>query len=102
MDSGSGIGIKEDNLDRNVSPGEDFYRFACGGWLEANPLPDDFSCYGTFDELAEQNRCRLKEIIDDIITQDNAPGSDAARIADLYAMVMDTERRDAEGMMPLK
>lgn len=42
MDSGSGIGIKEDNLDRNVSPGEDFYRFACGGWLEANPLPDDF------------------------------------------------------------
>ncbi|HPX98950.1 MAG TPA: M13 family metallopeptidase N-terminal domain-containing protein, partial [Bacteroidaceae bacterium] len=102
MDSGSGIGIKEDNLDRNVSPGEDFYRFACGGWLEANPLPDDFSCYGTFDELAEQNRCRLKEIIDDIITQDNAPGSDAARIADLYAMVMDTERRDAEGMIPLK
>ena len=95
-------GIKEDYLDRSVSPGQDFYRFSCGGWLDANPLPDDFPCYGTYDELAELNRKQLKELIDGIIAQDNPAGSDAARIADLYNLVMDTARRDREGMGPMK
>ena len=95
-------GIKEAYLDRSVSPGQDFYRFSCGGWLDANPLPDDFSSYGTYDELAEQNRRQLKELIDGIIAADNAPGSDAARIAGLYNLVMDTGRRNAEGLSPMR
>ena len=95
-------GIKEENLDRTVWPGQDFYRFSCGGWLDANPLPDDFSSYGTYDELAELNRRQLKDLIDGITAQDNAPGSDAARIADLYGLVMDTERRDRDQFGPLK
>ena len=95
-------GIKEENLDRSVSPGQDFYRFSCGGWLKHNPLPDDFSSYGTYDELAELNRKQLKDLIDGITAQDNAPGSDAARIASLYNLVMDTERRDREGLAPIK
>ena len=95
-------GIKEQNLDRTVWPGQDFYRFSCGGWLDANPLPDDFSSYGTYDELAELNRRQLKDLIDGITAQDNAPGSDAARIADLYGLVMDTERRDRDQFAPLK
>ncbi len=95
-------GIKEQNLDRTVWPGQDFYRFSCGGWLDANPLPDDFSSYGTYDELAELNRRQLKDLIDGITAQDNAPGSDAARIAGLYRLVMDTERRDRDQFGPLK
>ena len=95
-------GIKEENLDRSVWPGEDFYRFSCGGWLDANPLPDDFASYGTYEELSERNRQQLKDLIDGILAQDNAPGSDAARIADLYNLVMDTDRRDAEGMAPIR
>ncbi len=95
-------GIKEQNLDRTVWPGQDFYRFSCGGWLDANPLPDDFSSYGTYDELAELNRRQLKDLIDGITAQDNAPGSDAARIADLYGLVMDTERRERDQLGPLK
>ena len=95
-------GIKEENLDRSVKPGQDFYRFSCGGWLRSNPLPDDFSSYGTYDELAELNRRQLKDLIDGILAQDNAPGSDAARIAALYNLVMDTERRDKEGLLPIK
>ena len=97
-----GAGIKEENLDRSVSPGQDFYRFSCGGWLDANPMPDDFSSYGTYDELAELNRQQLKDLIDGITAQDNAPGSDAARIAALYNLVMETERRDREGLAPIK
>ena len=65
-------------------------------------MPDDFSSYGTYDELAELNRQQLKDLIDGITAQDNAPGSDAARIAALYNVVMDTERRDSEGLTPIK
>ena len=85
-----------------MSPGRDFYRFSCGGWLDANPLPDDFSSYGTYDELAELNRKQLKDLIDGITAMDNAPGSDAARIADLYNMVMDVDRRNADGLSPIR
>ena len=99
---GTSAGIRKDYLDPSVSPGQDFYRFSCGGWLDANPLPDEFSSYGTYDELAELNRRQLKELIDGITARDNAPGSDAARIAALYNLVMDTERRDREGMDPIK
>ena len=95
-------GIKEENLDRSVRPGQDFYRFSCGGWLDANPLPDEFSSYGTYDELAEVNRRQLKDLIDGITAQDNAPGSDAARIAALYNLVMDTDRRDRDGLEPMR
>ena len=99
---GTSAGIKEENLDRSVSPGRDFYRFSCGGWLDANPMPDDYSSYGTYDELAELNRRQLKELIDGITARDNAPGSDAARIAGLYNLVMDTARRDKDGIEPMK
>ena len=94
-------GIREDYLDRSVSPGQDFYRFSCGGWLDANPLPDDYPSYGTYDELAELNRQQLKDLIDGIIAQENTPGSDAARIADLYNLVMDVERRNTDGLAPI-
>ena len=94
-------GIKESNLDRTVKPGSDFYRYSCGGWLDANPLTPEYSSYGTYDELAEKNRCQIKELIDGIIAGEHAPGSDAARICDLYGLVMDTQRRDLEGVMPL-
>ena len=97
-----GAGIREEYLDRSMSPGRDFYRFSCGGWLDANPLPDDFSSYGTYDELAELNRKQLKDLIDGITAMDNAPGSDAARIADLYNMVMDVDRRNADGLSPIR
>lgn len=99
---GTSAGIKEENLDRSVSPGQDFYRFSCGGWLRSNPLPDDYPSYGTYDELAEVNRRKLKELIDGITVRDNTPGSDAARIADLYNLVMDVDRRDADGLAPIR
>ena len=97
-----GAGIREEYLDRSMSPGRDFYRFSCGGWLDANPLPDDYPSYGTYEELAEHNRQQLKDLIDGITARDNAPGSDAARIADLYNMVMDVDRRNADGLSPIR
>ena len=99
---GAQAGIREDYLDRSISPGQDFYRFSCGGWLDANPLPDDYPSYGTYEELAEHNRQQLKDLIDGIIARENTPGSDAARIADLYNLVMDEDRRNADGLTPIR
>ena len=99
---GAQAGIREDYLDRSISPGQDFYRFSCGGWLDANPLPDDYPSYGTYEELAEHNRQQLKNLIDGIIARENTPGSDAARIADLYNLVMDVDRRNADGLTPIR
>ena len=95
-------GIREENLDRSVKPGQDFYEFSCGGWLKSNPLPAEYPSYGTYDELAELNRKRIKSIIDDAVSGQNTPCTDQARIADLYCLVMDTDRRDREGLLPIE
>ncbi len=95
-------GIKAENLDETVRPGDDFYQFANGGWIAANPLTDEYSRFGSFDKLAEDNRQQLKDLIDGIVASDNEFGTNAQKIADLYKLVMDTVRRNNEGIEPLR
>ena len=97
-----GIGIKMENLDTSVKPGDDFFQFADGGWNAAHPLTDEYARFGSFDQLAEDNRKQLKSLIDDIVAADNPKGSNAQKIADLYKLVLDTARRDQDGLEPLK
>ena len=57
----SGINVR--NLDKNVRPGADFYEFACGGWMANNPLKAEYSRYGTFEELIENNAMQIRGLI---------------------------------------
>ena len=100
--SKQGIGIKMENLDTSAKPGDDFFQFADGGWNAAHPLTDEYARFGSFDQLAEDNREQLKGLIDEIVAADNEPGSNAQKIADLYKLVIDTARREQEGLAPLK
>ena len=50
------LGIEFDSLDHSVNPCEDFYRFSCGGWRKANPLPADKPALNRYSSMAERNR----------------------------------------------
>ena len=100
--SKQGIGIKMENLDTSAKPGDDFFQFADGGWNAAHPLTDEYARFGSFDQLAEDNREQLKGLIDEIVAADNEPGTNAQKIADLYKLVLDTARRETEGLAPMK
>lgn len=94
-------GIDRANLDPEVQPGEDFYEYGCGGWMESHPLPDEFSRYGTFDALAENSRMQVRELVAGLDPATAEPGTDAKKIADLYAMGMDSVRLNNEGAAPV-
>ncbi len=99
--AGTSHGIDKANLDTLASPKENFYQYACGGWIKHNPLPDEFSRFGTFDQLGENNREQLKELIMGLDRSTAAPGSNAQKIADLYAQGMDSVTLNKQGAAPL-
>lgn len=101
MNADTKRGVDRANLDPTVAPQTDFYDYACGGWMKANPLKPEYARYGTFDELRENNRTQLRELITNLDSK-NAPfGSITQKIGDLYAMGLDSIRLNIEGAQPI-
>lgn len=94
-------GVDRANLNPDISPATDFYDYACGGWMKANPLSDEYSRYGTFDQLAELNRQQVRDLVLGLQDSNPAPSTNARKIADLYALGMDAARLNREGAAPL-
>ena len=95
-------GLSRADMNLNVSPGEDFYEYAGGGWMKANPLKPEYPSYGVFNDLAEKNRSQLKELFTDLAKQTHAKGSVGQKVTDLYNLAMDSDRLNREGAAPLK
>ncbi len=86
------IGIKPENMDLTAKPGYDFYDFATKGWRINNPLPDDYTSYGSFYALADTNLERVRDIAE----------HNDGKIGLLYKIAMNTEKLNAEKTQPVK
>ena len=91
------------NLDTTVSPCEDFYQFAAGGWLEANPVPTTESRWSSFNVLRDSNELKQKKILMEFAEAENAEkGSMEQLLGDFYQSAMDSSLANQKGLEPLK
>ena len=95
-------GIDLANLDTTAVAQNDFYQYACGGWMANNPLTPEYSRFGSFDKLGLNNLEQVNGLIKEIAAAKNPQGSIAQKIGDIYNMAMDTARRDKEGIAPVQ
>lgn len=100
-DNTSSWGFSLTNLDKTCKPCDDFYEFAMGGWMKANPIPPDYPSWGTFTQLRDNNLTAMRTILE-AAAKANAPaGSNEQKIGDFYASCMDSSAIEAAGLKPL-
>jgi putative endopeptidase len=95
-------GIRVNNLDPSVKPGDDFYRYANGGWLARTEIPADRAGVGVFSVLGDESNKNVAAIIEEVAKSNPAPGSEARKIADVYNAYMDEAHIDSLGIRPLE
>ncbi|MBR6831633.1 MAG: M13 family metallopeptidase [Tidjanibacter sp.] len=93
--------IDRANFDETAAINQDFYQYANGGWMASHPMKPEYSRYGAFEMLGEQNEVRLNDIFSTLAEQQNEQGSVAQKIADLYKLGLDSARLNSEGAAPL-
>src|SRR5690349_21853655 len=93
-------GFDLSQLDRSADPCNDFYQFACGGWRAKNPIPADKSRWGRYDEMAENNRTRVKDLLEKAAT--SPKNALEKQVGDYYTACMDESAAEKLGATPLQ
>ena len=100
--AGARGGIEPANFNPAVKPQDDFYQYADGGWLKANPIPADYAAWGAFNEVDERTKANLHSILERV----GAPGGKRTQIeqqvGDFYASGMDEAAIETAGVTPLQ
>lgn len=89
------------DLDTTANPGESFYQYATGGWQKANPIPDEYARYGSFDKLREENQLQIQDLIQELGSKEYVEGTNAQKVGDMYSMGLDSVKLNAEGAAPI-
>jgi len=95
-------GFDTAGMDTSVDPGDDFFRYANGAWLDSTEIPGDLSNYGMFTELALEAEQQVQDIIIDLASASPAQGTVEQKVGDLYASWMDTDTIEARGLEPIQ
>jgi putative endopeptidase len=97
-----GHGLNLADLDRTAKPCQDFFQFADGGWVKNNPIPAAYSRWGAFNVLINHNQDVLRGILENDAKANAAGGSNEQKVGDLYAVCMNTEEIEKQGIQPLE
>ena len=95
-------GIAAANMDRSVKPGDDFYQYANGAWIQRTEIPPDRAEVDVFTKLGDLSNKRTADLIEEIAKSNPPAGSGARKIADLYNSFMDEAAVEAKGLAPLR
>ena len=96
-------GFDLNSLNNSVNPKSDFYEYSIGNWLKNNPIPDQYSSWGSFEALYEQNMNTLKTILESVSANKKAvKGSDEQKVGTIYRLGMDEAKINKEGYNPIK
>jgi putative endopeptidase len=93
-------GVDTSQLDPAVDPGQDFFAYVNHKWIDANPIPPEFSRYGAFNLLAEKSTSDVEKLVSDLVASNPPAGSQARRIVDAFDAYLDTQAIDARGLAP--
>ena len=94
--------IDAQNFDESIARNDDFYQWATGGWQKNNPLKPEYSRYGSFDVLRENNEIRINDLFSQMTKTEAEFGSVEQKISDLYKLGLDEERLNREGAEPIR
>ena len=89
------------NVDTTIDPSSDFFAFANGGWIKANPIPAEQSSWGIGNLVVEENLKRLKEISEKAAAANGKAGSGDQLIGDFYFSGMDSANIEKSGLTPI-
>ena len=95
-------GLALENMDKSIHPGDDFFMYMNGVWIDDTEIPADKASYGGFAILADEAQEDVKAIIEESASGDFAKGSDEQKVGDMYRSYLDMDTRNARGVEPLK
>jgi putative endopeptidase len=94
-------GIDPVNFDTSVKPGEDFFQYVNGNWIKRNPIPAEYSRWGAFPQLRDNNLVALRRILDGLVEQSAPLDGNPKKLSAFYITAMDEARLEQQGAAPL-